>query len=262
MTANLAGKRVLVTRAVEQAAPFAEQLRQRGAQVLECPTIQLAPPEQWGPVDDALRQLPGFDWLILTSANGVRFFFERLAHQGLSATDLRDCKVCVVGPKTAEALAGMGVVADLVPEQFTGEGVVAAFSLIDLQGKRVLFPKAAGARDVIPRLLRGQGAEVVDPVLYRTLLPDQLPDDARSALEQRELDLAVFSSPSTVRNLAALVGGADRLAQLLHGVVVASIGPITSQACRELGLTVAVEPSHATLTDLLAALEHEECRAP
>lgn len=255
--ASLVGKRVLVTRAAEQAGPFVSQLQERGARVVECPTIQLAPPEQWGPVDAALRQLDCFDWLILTSANGVRFFFERLAELGLSAAALHGCNVCVVGPKTAEALKLRGVVAELVPEQFTAEGVVAAFAGIDLRGKRVLFPKAAGAREVIPRLLAEQGAVVVDPVLYRTLLPEQLPETARHALEGRELDLAIFSAPSTVQNLAALVGGADRLVQLLQGVTVASIGPVTSQACRELGLTVAVEPPHATLPDLLAALERE-----
>jgi len=255
--ASLAGKRVLVTRAAEQAGPFISQLQERGAQVVECPTIRLVPPEQWGPVDAALRQLSGFDWLILTSANGVRFFFERLAQLGLSAAVLQGCRVCVVGPKTAEALELRGVTADLVPEQFTGEGVVAAFAGIDLRGRRVLFPKAAGARDVIPRLLAEQGAVVVDPVLYRALVPERLPEAARSALEQGALDLAIFSSPSTVQNLAALVGGAERLAQLLQGVTVASIGPVTSRACRELGLTVAVEPPHATLSDLLAALELE-----
>ena len=253
--ASLAGKRVLVTRAAEQAGPFISQLQQRGLQVVECPTIQLAPPEQWGPVDAALQQLATFDWLILTSSNGVSFFFERLAALGLSAAALNGCNVCVVGPKTAEALMRRGVTAHLVPEQFTGEGVVAAFSGIDLRGKRVLFPKADGARDLIPRLLAEQGAVVVDPVLYRTLLPAQLPEAARHALEARELDLAIFSAPSTVQNLATLVGGAERLAQLLQGVTVASIGPITSQACRELGLTVAVEPHQATLPDLLAALE-------
>ena len=253
--ASLAGKRVLVTRAAEQAGPFISQLQERGARVVECPTIRLAPPEQWGPVDDALRQLAGFDWLVLTSANGVRFFFERLAQLGLSTAGLNGCKVCVVGPKTAEALSRKGVVADLVPEQFTAEGVVAAFNGFDLRGKRVLFPKAAGARDLIPRLLAEQGAVVVDPVLYRTLLPEQLPEAARIALEQSELDLAIFSAPSTVHNLATLVGGSGRLTQLLQGVMVASIGPITSRACRELGLTVAVEPPHATLSDLLTALE-------
>ena len=244
-----------MTRAAEQAGPFIRQLQERGARVVECPTIQLAPPEQWGPVDAALQQLATFDWLVLTSANGVRFFFERLAALGLSATALDGCKVCVVGPKTAEALMQRGVTAHLVPEQFTGEGVVAAFAGTDLQGKRALFPKAAGARDVIPRLLAEQGAVVVDPVLYRTLLPEQLPEAARYALERHELDLAIFSAPSTVQNLAILVGGAERLAQLLQGVLVASIGPVTSRACRELGLTVAVEPPHATLPDLLTALE-------
>lgn len=251
----LQGRRILVTRAAEQAAEFTEQLRQRGAVVVECPTIQLVPPQQWDEVDAAIHHLSSFDWLILTSTNGVRFFFARLLELGFAPTALQNAKVCAVGPKTAEALQELGIRPDMVPEQFTGEGVVASFQGIDLQGRRILFPKADGARDLIPQQLRGMGAELVDPVVYRNIIPQALPETARQALEQHQLDAVVFSSPSTVRNLATLTGGIKRLQQLLEGVAVASIGPVTTKACQELGLKVTVEPEHATLDNLISELE-------
>lgn len=250
----LAGRKILVTRAADQAAEFADQLRQRGAVVVECPTIQLVPPQQWDNVDAAILTLSSFDWLILTSVNGVRFFFDRL--QDLEIKLQQTCKVCAVGPKTAALLADMGIEPALIPETFTGEGIVSAFQELELKGKKILFPKADGARDLIPQQLAQLGAAVIDPVVYRNIMPTTLPDAARQALEQRQLDAAVFSSPSTVRNLATLLGGAEQLRTTLDQVAVASIGPVTSKACRELGLKVTLEPEQATLDDLLIELEH------
>jgi uroporphyrinogen-III synthase len=253
-TNPLHGRRILVTRAAEQAAGITGQLQQRGAVVLECPTIQLMPPVQWDEIDAAINDLSTVDWLILTSVNGVRFFFDRVQELGFKLTVLQGCKVCAVGPKTAEALAARGIATDLVPEQFTGEGLVAAFQGLDLQGRRVLFPKADGARDLIPQQLRKMGALLIDPVVYRTVIPDRLPDQAQTELQQ-QLDAVIFSSPSTAKNLATLVGGVAQLSEMLTGVCVASIGPVTSKACRELGLAVTVEPGQATLDTLLDELE-------
>ncbi len=254
-TNPLEGRRILVTRAAEQAEAFQQQLRRRGAVPVECPTIQLVPPPDWAAVDAAIRDLAGFDWLILTSVNGVRFFLGRMQELGKDVQELKNCRVCAVGPKTADALAAQGITPDLLPEQFTGEGVVAAFQGIDLQGRQVLFPKADGARDLIPQQLRSMGAAVVDPVVYRNIMPVELPEAARQALEQHQLAAVVFSSPSTVRNLTALAGGITRLKEMLHGMAVASIGPVTTRACQELGLVVAVEPEQATLDSLLDGLE-------
>ncbi len=250
----LRGRRVLVTRAADQAAGTVRQLQALGAIPIVCPTIHLVPPVSWQDVDAAIQRLAYFDWLILTSANGVRIFIGRMQALGVNLSTLQHCKLCAVGIKTAEALAAYGMEPDLIPEQFTGEGVVAAFGALELAGKTVLFPKADGARDLIPQQLRTMGAVVVDPVVYRNVVPDQLPDEARAALEQHRLDAVIFSSPSTVHNLAELVGGVERLTALLDGVVIASIGPVTSAACRELGLQVSVEPEQATLDSLLAAL--------
>jgi len=250
----LEGRRILVTRAEEQAGNFVALLHQRGAMTVECPTIELVPPLKWDEIDAAAAVLTSFDWLVLTSVNGVRFFFDRLRTLGVSFNQ-QSYKVCAVGPKTAEALITLGINPDLVPQQFTGEGVVAAFEGIGVKGKKVLFPKADGARDLIPHELARRGAIVTDPVVYCNVLPQKIPDAALSALEKHQLDAVVFSSPSTVHNLATLLGGEELLRDRLGGVVVASIGPITSQACRELGLQVSVEPRQATLDALLDELE-------
>ena len=251
----LFGKRIMVTRAADQAGEFSRMLEERGAAALECPTIMLVPPESWDDVDAAINDLAAYDWLILTSVNGVRFFFERLHALGKDSRSLGCCKVCVVGPKTAELVQSQGIVPDLVPEQFTAEGVVAAFNRVGSAGQRVLFPRADGAREVIMTELSRMGAMVNAPVTYRSLRPERLAEAARTALVERQLDVITFSASSTVRNLAALVGGAGSLAELLEGVVVASIGPITTKTCHELGLRVAVEPQQATLADLVTALE-------
>lgn len=251
----LFAKRVLVTRAADQAGEFTRMLEERGAAVIECPTIVLEPPDSWEELDTAITQLPAFDWLILTSANAVRFFFGRLRELGKDSRSLGTCKVCVVGSKTAELVAAQGIVPDLVPQQFTAEGVVAAFGGQAASGQRVLFPRADAARELIEIALTRQGATVVSPVVYRNRMPAQLAEAAREALEQHQLDVITFSASSTVRNLADLVGGAGRLAELLEGVTVASIGPITTTTCRELGLSVTVEPPRSTLADLAAALE-------
>ena len=254
LTSSLQGRRVLVTRAAEQALDTVALLRQCGAEVLECPTIQLLPPNQWEPVDNAIRRLPEFNWLILTSLNGVRFFLGRVQELGIELSQLRSCKICAVGSKTAQFLGTYGLEPDLIPEQFTGEGIVGAFGGIELQGVRILFPKADGARDLIPQKLRESGAIVVDPVVYQNVMPEQLPEAARIALQHHVLDAVIFSSPSTVRNFAQLVDDETDLHQLLSGVVVASIGPITTQAVRELGLVVTVEPAQATMENLIASL--------
>lgn len=256
MLQSLAGKRLMVTRAADQAGEFSDMLAARGATVIECPTISLVPPDSWDELDAAIRELDGFDWLVLTSVNGVRFFFDRLRALGCDIGSLGSCKVCAVGPRTAELLQEQGIVPDLIAEPFTAEGVVAALAAVGISGQRVLFPRADAARDILMVELPRLGARLAAPVVYCNRVPEQLPQQARRALEQHELDMITFSASSTVRNLASLVGGASCLADLLEGVAVASIGPITSKTCQELGLIVAVEPSQSTLADLVVAVEH------
>ncbi|MRR34378.1 uroporphyrinogen-III C-methyltransferase [bacterium] len=245
----LFGRGVLVTRATDQAGIFTELLAERGANVFECPAIRVAPPESFAELEQALRSLSGFDWIIFTSTNGVEHFFDRLQALGFDSRALGPCRVAAVGPKTAEALAAHGIRPDLLPSGYHAEGIVESFAKLDVAGKRVLYPRADRARDVIPIGLGGLGMEVSAPIAYRTIVPDALPAEALSALEERRIHCVTFTSSSTVSNLSAMIGE-NRLIHLLEGVAVASIGPVTSTACRELGIRVDVEPAAPTIEAL------------
>jgi uroporphyrinogen III methyltransferase/synthase len=253
-TFPLCGKKIIVTRAAEQAGEFSAKLAARGATVLECPTIRLVEPESWQLLDLAIRELSGYDWVVLTSGNAVRFFFQRLNVLGLDARALGGCRICVVGPRTADEIRSYGIKPDLVPTDYKAEGVVYEFSRLDMQGSRVLFPRADKARDVIPRELKRMGAHIDSPVAYRNILPERLPPDTLFALEKRSVDCITFTSSSTVQNLAAMLGE-ELMLDMLKGVTVASIGPITSKSCRDLGLKVDIEPESYTLEALTEALE-------
>ena len=250
----LCGKKVVVTRAAEQAGEFSAKLGLRGATVLECPTIRLAEPENWQLLDMAIRDLSGYDWLVLTSGNAVRFFFQRLEALGMDARALGSCKICAVGPKTSDEIRSYGIRPDLVPTDYKAEGVVDEFSRLDMHNSRVLFPRADKARDVIPSELKRMGAHVDSPVAYRNVFPERLPPETLFALEKRSVDCITFTSSSTVLNLAAMLGE-ERMLDMLKGVTVASIGPITSKSCRDLGLKVEVEPEVYTLDSMVEAIE-------
>jgi uroporphyrinogen III methyltransferase / synthase len=250
----LCGKKIVVTRAAEQAGEFSAKLTARGATALECPTIRLVGPESWQLLDLAIRELSGYDWVVLTSGNAVRYFFQRLDTLGLDTRALAGCRVCAVGPKTADAIRSFGIKPDLVPTDYKAEGVVEEFSRLDMQDSRVLFPRADKARDVIQRELKRMGAHVDSPVAYRNLFPERLPPETLFALEKRSVDCITFTSSSTVQNLAAMLGE-ELMLDMLKGVAVASIGPITSKSCRDLGLKVDIEPESYTLDALADALE-------
>jgi uroporphyrinogen III methyltransferase/synthase len=248
----LFGRRILNTRAADQAAELTALLDAQGAEAVEAPTIELVAPESYDELDRAIAELDSFDWLILTSANGVRCFFRRLAELGRDARALGRCRICVVGPKTAAGLAAQGLRADLVAAEFKGEGVVAALAETDLRNKKILFPKADRAREVIPTELTRLGAQVVTPVAYRNHVPAALPEAASAALEAGEIDCIAFTASSTVDNLAVLLGG--NLAARLKGTAIASIGPITSKTCRAHGLDVDIEPAEYTLEALVEGI--------
>jgi len=249
----LFGREILVTRAADQAGEFSRLLAERGACVRECPTIEIVPPENFGELDEALASLSDFAWLIFTSYNAVSCFFNRLGEQGLDSRSLGACRICAVGPKTAAALAPYGIKADLVPADYKAEGVVEAFKSLPIIGRHILFPKADRARNIIPTELRKLGAVVSTPIAYRNIIPASLPPEALQSLEERHIDCVTFTSSSTALNLAKMLGE-NRLHELLQGVTVASIGPITSRTCRELGLTVHIEPEKYTIPTLTEAI--------
>jgi len=250
----LSGRRVIVTRATDQAGEFSDMLTSRGATVLECPTIKLVEPASWDELDAAIGELSDFNWLVLTSVNAVRFFFQRLNSLGLDARALGPCKVCAVGPKTAEAIAEYGIRPDLIPPDYRAEAIVSEFAKHDINGQKILFPRADRAREIIPQELEKMGARVTAPVIYRNILPDRLCPETILALEKRCVDCITFTSSSTALNMAELLG-ADLLVNMLKGVAVASIGPVTSKTCRDLGLKVDIQPDEFTLSALSGAIQ-------
>lgn len=254
-------QRVLVTRTREQASVLASRLRDLGAGVVELPTIQIAPPADWGPLDAALGGLAGYDWVVFTSANGVRSFWGRLAGAGLDARAFHGIRLAAIGPATAGELASHGLQADYVPAEYVAEEVAAGLAaLADLAGRRILLPRADIARPALAELLRQSGAEVDEVDAYRTLRP--APEgDLRELLAT--ITVATFTSSSTVRNLAAMAADAGLdLVAALSSATVACIGPITAATARDLGLAVDVVAGEYTIDGLVAALVHHFCQTP
>ncbi len=246
----LSGRRVLVTRSPEQAPALAEALAEAGAEPIVVSTIEIVPPANYADLDRAIAGLNDIDYLLLTSTNAVSSFFSRLKAHGLDARSLAGLQTVVVGPKSAEALAAQGINADLVPEDYRAEGVVALLKG-RVAGKRLLYPKAELARDLIATELTSAGAEVIAPVAYASAPPADAADKLRQAMADR-LDLLTFTASSTVQNFVDLLD-ADSLA-LARKVPVASIGPLTSETARQLGFNVVIEPDNSTLDDMVEAI--------
>jgi uroporphyrinogen III methyltransferase/synthase len=245
----LFGQTVVVTRAREQALALADPLRELGANVLELPTIEIRPPQDWAALDQAIREIDQYDWLIFTSANGVRYFTERL---DAGAKDLRDLKarICAIGPATAASVRALHLKVDLMPEEYVAESVLAAFEKADLTGKRILLPRAMKARDVIPVELGRRGARVDVVAAYQTVVPENAAQRAAEIFEgERKPDWITFTSSSTVTHFAGLYP-----AGTLRGIRVASIGPVTSATARELGIEVHVEAHEYTVAGLVQSI--------
>ena len=249
---DLTGKRVVVTRTREQAGEMLELLRERGAVPILFPTIEIVEPLDWGPVDEALDRMGEYQWVIFTSANGVKYFAMRAKSRGLALKDLLgDKDVCAIGPATARALQDSGINPALVPPRFVAEEVLDALVARGVSGKRILLPRAQVARDVLPRGLAGAGAQVDVVAVYRTVLP-HVDEETRGEVEKAHI--ITFTSPSTVKNFLKIMEGWAREGGL-EGKILASIGPVTSQAMRELGLRVDVEAREYTVKGLVEALE-------
>ena len=248
----LFGKRILITRPQTQAASFARQLEQLGAQAICVPTIEIVPPDNLQPLDQAVRQLANFDSLILTSVNGVASFFERLAANNLDVRSLAGVEIIAVGPKTAEAIEAYRLRPDLIPERYQAEGLVDELLTRDLKGQRFLYPRAKVVRPLLIDSLRAAGAEVVAPVAYQTVAALSQKEQLRQLLLAGDLDAICFSSSSTFENLYQMF--AEELAQLQGETEFFSIGQITSNTIRKHGFVVALEPEKSTLDELVAAM--------
>jgi uroporphyrinogen III methyltransferase/synthase len=254
----LFGRRILVTRAREQASVFAEGLREAGALPVEFPAIEIRPPDSWAEVDGALDRLAEYDWIVFTSANAVRYFLMRLRASGRDVRALGRARLCAIGPATAEAIEALGLRVDVVPPEYRAEAVVAALTAAEgpegLRGRRVLVPRARDARDVVPAALAERGARVDRVTAYRNVLPDRTAAaSVRGLLEDGRIDAVTFTSASTVRNLVDMLGRQEAPA-LLARTVVAAIGPVTADAAAAAGLRVDLVPEASTIPALTRAL--------
>ena len=255
----LDGRTVMITRAREQSAEFAAALEGFGARVVSCPTIEIVPPESYAALDEALENLYGYDWVVFTSVNGVEHFLRRLEAAGKEVSELDELRVCAVGSATSERLAEAFVHVDVVPEKFQAERVFAALEAYaggreNLQNVNFLLPRAAAARDFLPRALEEAGARVDDVAAYRTVRPETT-DRARveALIVGGGVDCVAFTSPSTVRNFARLFDTRD-LSTLLAGVRVACIGEITARAAADHGLSAEILPHESTAAALARAV--------
>jgi len=257
----LLGKRIAITRTREQAGVLREQLTARGAQVVEIATIEIRDPASWEPLDSAIRRLEEFDYLLVTSVNGARNFLRRLEACGRQVRDLQGLIIGAIGPATAAELAKGGVKVDVTPRQYVAEGLLEALGDRDLNGKAFLIPRAKVARDVVPRVLREKGGRVEVVEAYETAVP-QLPAGELQRLLTPSPDVITFTSSSTATNFARLAGE-NNVSQLLRGVAIASIGPITSETIRKLGLAVTIEAKESTISGLVRAIgDHFAMRTP
>gem|GEM_PF-32491 len=260
----LSNRRVIITRSIKQSTELTRGLERLGAEVISCPTIEIKEPSSWEQLDLALKHLSWYDWLIFTSANGVEYFLRRLDGLGHGRAELMSHRICAVGRKTAERLKDENIIVDLMPERFTAESVVEDFIKRfgvrqRLRGARMLLPASRITRDVIRPALDKIGIFVEVVEAYQTVLPSTTGAEVAKLICQANADYIVFTSPSTVTNLATLLE-ADHLAPYLPHTRVACIGPATSETARLHGLEVHIQPEEHTGQAIVAALVTDSSR--
>jgi uroporphyrinogen III methyltransferase/synthase len=257
----LFSKRLVVTRTREQASELVNLLENYGAECLEYPTIALQPVESYEVLDKALSEIETYDWLLFTSINAVEYFFNRLFEQDMDVRSLKGPQIAAVGRVTAEALAAKGIRVDLLPEKFTGEGLAESLAAQGAEGLKVLIPRALQAREILPETLQDAGAIVTIAPVYQNVLPgssagESLREDLKQSLADKSIDMVTFTSSSTVKNFVSLLnlGGPGELAQLMEGIGVAVIGPITAKTAKKYGLQVHVQPEEYTIPEMVKSI--------
>ncbi len=249
----LFGKNIVVTRARAQASSLVSRLTQLGAHCIEIPTIKIAPPKDLAPLKQAIENILDYEWLVLTSVNGVKFFFDTLFDMGKDVRSLGHLKFACIGPVTKERLKEYGIISDILPETYRAESVIEAFSHVDIQDKKVLLPRAKVARTILPEELTKMGARVDEVTAYETKLDDDRKEALLDALKENAIDAVTFTSSSTVSNFMSLIQKEDT-GTLLKDVTIASIGPITSDTAKDLGIAPDIEAQAFTIPGLVDAL--------
>ncbi len=250
-TKPLFGRGVVITRPIEQAHDFIELLAAEGARPIHFPTIKIEPPLYWTGLDESIGNIEMYSWLIFTSANGVRFFLRRLREKGRDVRDLKNIRICAIGPATAGMLRKMGLHVEIVPNEYISEGVIKSFSGIDLRKKKILLPRAEVARDIIPDELAKMGAEVDVVTAYRTVQSGVKKTDLQDQIDKGRVDVITFTSPSTVANFVQITGKDFKLPEK---VKIACIGPVTAAAARKFGFKIDIMQNEYTVPGLVASI--------
>lgn len=245
----LGQRRIVVTRPVGRADTLCDLLTSRGAVPIRMPLLRVVPPASWHDLDDALRCLGEYDWIVFTSVNGVQAVLDRLSRLDLGAEELRAVRVAAVGPATRDELRAAGITAEAVPSEYLGERIAAALGPI--AGQRILLPRAEVATSALPHILAESDAEVHEVTAYRTL--PMKADPTVAQVVRSGVDAITFTSPSAVRSFAAGFGGTGL--SILSDSAVATIGPTTSATARDLDVLVHVEATEHTMDGLVEALE-------
>ena len=260
-------KTILVTRSASQSTAFCTRLQQLGAAVVEMPTLEIVPPSSWAELDAAIAALSDFQWLILTSANGVNYFMDRLLHHGKDARSLSNLRIAVVGRKTATTLKAKGLCPDFIPPDFVADALVEHFpGAADLSGTHILCPRVeSGGRDILVNQFRARGATVTEVPAYQSRCPDSLNPQVLAALRNQTIDMITFASSKTVGYFCDLVQQAwedPNWQTQLDPVAIASIGPQTSKTCQARLGRVDVEAKEYTLEGLIDSMSQYYAPAP
>lgn len=249
----LFGRRVLVTRTLEQAGEFTKILEGYGAEPIAYPTIKITSPPSWKPLDRALKRLSTYDWAIFTSVNGVNHFFDRLYKLGYDLRELKGVRICAIGPRTEQAIRDLKINVDLRPKKFVAESIIESLGKRGVKGKRFLLPRAMVAREVLPQEIKSLGGHIDVVPAYKTVRPRKSADELRELLKAGEVDAVTFTSSSTVTNFVGMFRKGEA-AELLEGVRVACIGPITADTARDNRIHVDIMPKDYTIPALTEAM--------
>jgi uroporphyrinogen-III synthase len=250
----LEGKRIVVTRAVEQARDLMARLENMGATVLLFPAVSFSEPSNTAELDRAIRSLGVFDWILFTSANAVRFFARRCRKLGVEPSQDGNYRCAAVGPATASAVAAEGFSVDHAAQEFLGMALARELSA-SIAGKKILLPRSERARPDLPNELKTVGAEVTEVVTYHTRGVGVIEPGVMRAIREAQVDVISFFSPSAIENMRAELGE-ELLARLAAKAALAAVGPVTAAALRSAGLPVAIEPPLATAESMAAAIKN------
>ncbi len=252
----LLGKRVVVTRSRDQASELVSLLERRGAKCIEYPVIEQVWPEDLSPLDEAIKNIGKYKWIIFTSVNAVKFFLRRARELGRDIRVLGSARIAVVGEATARFLRGLGIEPDLIPDKFQQEGLLKAFKGLDEAAtgeNRILYPRAERVRPGLESGLKELGYIVDGVITYRTQLPELTPEE-RDALRGKRIDCIVFTSSSTVENFMKLCPE-DVRKEIFSRAKIASIGPITTKTLEKYGVRCSIEPDRATISAIVQEME-------